>query len=83
MIKIGLTEIEIAVLRAMHSRLIYGKSHKKIETVTRSGFPSHLRKEVKKAIQSLIKKEYVSWYHKPESVQLNKEKYDEIEKLVR
>jgi len=80
---IELSEIEIATLKVMHSRLVYGKNHKKIETVMRSGFPSHLRKEVKKAISSLIKKGYIIWYHKPESIQLNKERFGEIEEIAR
>ena len=85
MIKIeNLNDIEVAVLKTMHSRLIYGKHHKKIETVMRSGFPSHLRKEVKKAIFSLIKKEYILWYHRSDnSVHLNKDKYGEIEEIVK
>ena len=75
--------IEAAVLKAMHSRLIYGKNHKRIDTIMRSGFPSHLRKEVKNAIFSLIKKGYIIWYHRAdESVQLNKERYPEIEDIV-
>jgi hypothetical protein len=79
-----LNEIEIAVIKAMHSRQIYGKHHKKIETITHSGFPSHLRKDVKKAVLSLIKKELVVWYHKSDkSIQLNKEKSSEISKIVR
>ncbi len=84
MIKITeLTDIEVTVLKVMHSRQIYGKNHKKIVTITRSGFPSHLRKEVKKAISSLIKKEYIIWYHKPEDIQLNKELYSEIDEIVK
>jgi len=83
-IKIEINEIELAVLKAMHSRLIYGKNHKKIETVMRSGFPSHLRKEVKKAILSLIKRGYILWYHRADnSIHLNKEKYDEIDEVAR
>ncbi len=68
----------------MHSRLIYGKHHKRIEIVMRSGFPTHLRKEVKKAILSLIKKSYILWYYRADnSIQLNKEKFDEIEEVAR
>jgi len=79
-----LTEIEKTVLKVMHSRLVYGKHHKKIETVMRSGFPSHLRKEVKKAILSLIKKGYILWYHRDDkSIHLNKELYPEIEKIYK
>ena len=83
-IKIEINEIELAVLKAMHSRLIYGKNHKNLEPVMRSGFPSHLRKEVKKAILSLIKRGYILWYHRADnSIHLNKEKYDEIDEVAR
>ena len=79
-----LNEIEIAVLRAMHSRAVYGKNHKRIETIIHSGFPSHLRNEVKKAILSLIKKGYILWYHTADkSIHLNKELYSEIDRIVR
>ena len=79
-----LNEIEIAIIKAMHSRQIYGKNHKRIETITHSGFPSHLRKEVKKAILLLIKKGLVVWYHKSDnSIQLNKEKLFEISEIAR
>ena len=81
---IELIDLEIAVLKAMHSRLIYGKNHKRIDTITRSGFPSHLRGAVKKAISSLIKKGYIIWYHRAdESIQLNTEKFNEIEEIVK
>lgn len=84
MIDIELNETETAVLKAMHSRLIYGNNHKRIDTITHSGFPSHLRGDVKKAIFSLIKKGYVIWYHKADnSIQLNKEKFNEIEEIVK
>jgi len=67
----------------MHSRLVYGKNHKKIETIAKSGFPSNLRGEVKKSILSLIKKGYIVWYHRADNaIQLNKEKYAEIEEIA-
>ena len=49
----------------------------------RSGFPSHKYKEVKKAIHSLIKKGFIIWYNKSDkSIQLNKDKHIEIEKII-
>jgi len=81
---VDLTEIEEAVLKAMHSREIYGKNHKKVETIMHSGFPSHLYKEVKKAILSLIKKRYILWYDKSSNaIHLNKELSSEIAKIVK
>ena len=52
----NLNEIEITVLKVMHSRSIYGAKHIRLEKITKSGFPSHLRGKVKDAIYSLIKK---------------------------
>lgn len=85
MIKIvDLSETEKSILKVMHSRLIYGKNHKRIETVMRSGFPSHLYKEVKNAIFSLIKKGYILWYHRADkSIHLNKELFSEIERITK
>ena len=48
------------MLKVMHSRLIYGKNHKRIETVMHSGFPSHLLKEVKKLFSRLLRKDLLS-----------------------
>jgi len=79
-----LSEIEISVLRVMHSRRVYGKNHKRVENIIHSGFPSHLRNEVKKAILSLIKKGFILWYHiADKSIHLNKELYSEIDRIVR
>ncbi len=76
--------MEIAVLKVMHSRKIYGANHKRLETVMKSGFPTHEYKNVKNAIESLIKKGYVQWYHRAdESIQLNKEFYQEIDCIVK
>ena len=84
MIKLELEQIEIAVLKVMHSRRIYGKNHKRIETVTSSGFPKHEYKNVKNAIISLMKKGYIVWYHKADkSIQLNKNRYQEIDNIIR
>ena len=81
---VELNDIEKTVLKVMHSRSVYGRHHKRIETVMHSGFPSHLRKEVKKAILSLIKKSYILWYHRADkSIQINKKLYSEIDKIIR
>ena len=73
--KIELTDIEIEVLTVMNARLIYKPDHKKIETITRSGFPSDQRGNVKKAIKKLIKKRFIIWYNRSKNaISLNKEK---------
>ena len=45
----------------------------------RSGFPSHFRHKVKKAIHSLLNKGLVIWYNRSRrAVQLNRNKMTEI-----
>ena len=79
-----LEDFEIAVLKVMHSRKIYGKNHKRMETILKSGFPKHEIKNVKKAIESLLKKGFIIWYHKADkSIQLNKNLYQEIEAIIK
>jgi len=79
-----LDEFEIAVLKVMHSRKIYGANHKRFETVMKSGFPTHEYKNVKSAIESLIRKGYICWYHRADkSIQLNKELYQQIETIIK
>jgi len=79
----NLTETEIAVLKAMHTRAIYKPNHKKVEIIMRSGFPSDQRGNVKKAIKTLIKKRFIMWYNRSkDAIQLNKEKSQEIIKIL-
>lgn len=80
----GLNDTEISVLKVMHSKLIYGKNHKKIETIMRSGFPKHIYGDVKKAIKSLIKKDYILWYDKSrKAIHLNKDRFSEIGEITK
>jgi len=49
----------------------------------RSGFPSHHRGDVKKAIYKLINKGFVIWYNRSKNaVQLNRDKMAEILRMV-
>ena len=83
-IKENFTEIEIAVLRVMHSRSVYGSHHKREDTIINSGFPSDKKGEVKKAIKSLKKKNYILTVKKSEkAITLNKELFSEIAELVK
>jgi len=79
-----LNEIEITVLRVMHSRRLYGAKHIRLEKVIRSGFPSHLRGDVKKAIESLIKKGYINYAKKSkDAIQLNINLSKDIQELAK
>ena len=67
----------------MHSRNLYGAKHIRLEKVTRSGFPSHLRGDVKDAINSLVKKGYILYAKKSkDAIQLNKDKLGEIQRII-
>ncbi len=78
-----LDPFEIAVLKVMHSRSVYGTHHKKIETIMKSGFPKHELKNIKNAIYSLIKKGFIVWYNKSKKdIQLNKNKAEEIVEII-
>ncbi len=55
-------DLERAVLQKMHSRKRWGKFHIRREKVIRSGFPSHLRGEVSKTIDILIKKGWIAYH---------------------
>ncbi len=49
----------------------------------RSGFPAHLRGEVKKTIYNLINKGFVRWYDRSRNaVQLNSDKMAEILQMI-
>jgi len=79
-----LTELEVTVLKVMHSRRLYGAKHIRLERVMRSGFMPHQYGEVKDAIQSLIKKSFIIYVKKgKKAIQLNKEFLSEILEVVK
>ena len=79
-----LSSTEVAVLKTMHSRRLYGSKHKRIETVMRSGFPKHLLGDVKKAIYDLINKGFVVYAKKDKkAIQLNIKRCHEIMEIVK
>lgn len=83
MAKNGLTDMEVSVLKVMHSRGIYRSRHKRIETIMRSGFPSHLLGDVKKAVKKLIAKGFIILVKKDVgAVTLNIRKHKEIKKII-
>ncbi len=82
--KENLSELEISVLKVMHSRCVYGKHHKRETTIINSGFPSDKKGEVKKAIKSLNKKGYILMVKKDKkAITLNKKLYNKIENIVK
>ena len=52
-------EYHIDILRKMFKRNIIGKNHKGINVIL-EGFPRHHRKELKKALEHLCKRGYVT-----------------------
>jgi len=84
--KIQLIEsLMIRVLKAMHSRRIYGSNHKQFETMMRScSVGSDQLGLVKEAIERLLKFGYVVWYDKGrKAIQLNKKLSGEIDRIIR
>lgn len=74
--------IKKEVITEMYKRKLFGSNHKEIITITRSGFPSDKRGEVKEAIHELIKEGLIVYYDRARNaIQLNKERIDEIEKI--
>ena len=77
-------DFEVAVVKVMHSRRVYGAKHIRLENIVRSGFRSHEHGEVKKAINNLIKKGIILYAKKSKNaIQLNKNKLKEIMEIVR
>ncbi len=55
-----------------------GAKHFRIDNLT-SGVPSHVRGEVKKEIENLIRKDYIRWYNRSKgALHLNLDKLPEI-----
>ncbi len=80
----GLKEFEIAILKVMHSRSLYGAKHIRLEKVMKSGFMPHQYGDAKKAIYSLIKKSFVVYAKKGKNaIQLNKNFLAEIQEIIR
>ncbi len=80
----SLNNFEIAILKVMHSRRLYGAKHIRLERVMKSGFMPHQYGDAKKAIYSLIKKSFVVYAKKSKNaIQLNKELLSEIQEIIR
>ncbi len=81
---IELNDFEIAILKVMHSRRLYGAKHIRLERVMKSGFMPHQYGDAKKAIYSLIKKSFVVYAKKSKNaIQLNKELLAEIQEIIK
>lgn len=76
-------ETEIIILKKLKIKRVWGSKHLRLETILKSGWEPHEKGLVKKAIKSLIKKEYLLWAKKEKkALQLNKEKAKEIFSLI-
>ncbi|MBI2672002.1 hypothetical protein HYX16_03660 [Candidatus Woesearchaeota archaeon] len=76
-------DFEKSVLKAMVARDLWGSNWMKIDTIVRSGFPSHLRGEVKKTIHNLLRKGYIIWYDRSrKGIQLDKNYLEGIFKII-
>ncbi|MBS3127985.1 hypothetical protein J4410_02480 [Candidatus Woesearchaeota archaeon] len=80
----SLNDFEIAVIKAMHSRKVYGSKHIRLEKIMKSGFMPHQYGESREAIESLLKKSLIIYAKRSkDAIQLNKEKLSEIYAVVR
>lgn len=80
----NLNEFEMAILKVMHSRRLYGAKHIRLEKVMKSGFMTHQYGDAKKAIYTLIKKSFIVYAKKGKNaIQLNKEFLAEIQEIVK
>ena len=77
-------KIKATILYHLRRKRIIGAKHTHFDTL-KTGFPSHLGKEIKKISEELIRQEYI--IKKPTSyglqVSLNKEKLKEIEEFIK
>ncbi|MCW4003792.1 MAG: hypothetical protein NWE95_07770 [Candidatus Bathyarchaeota archaeon] len=77
------TRLEIAILQKMYEHNLIGEKHTSEDNIPK-GFPKHLRGDVKKALDKLIRKGYVL----PKitsyglEVSLNPRRIAEIRKLI-
>jgi len=75
-------KLEKYLLEKMLRKRIIGSKHIRYENIV-SGVPSHEIKNLKKTIESLLKKEYLVWYNKSKKeIQLNKYKLKEIKSYL-
>ena len=75
-------KLEKNLLEKMLRKRIIGSKHIRYENII-SGVAVHELKELKNAIESLLKKEYLVWYSKSKkAIQLNKNKLKEIKKYL-
>jgi len=83
-ILMDLTDLEITVLKVMHSRRLYGAKHIRLEKVMKSGFMPHQYGDVKKVIHNLVKRSLIRYAKRSKkAIQLNKEFLSEILEAVK
>lgn len=71
------------IIYRLHQRRAYGSKHLGKDVLLHSGVPSHLRGEVRKELDALIREGIVIYYDKGrEAIQLNIEKTEEIRKIL-
>lgn len=71
-------KLEKYILEKMLRKRIIGKKHIRYENIV-SGIPSHEIRNLKTAIETLLKRDLLVWYNKSKrAIQLNKDKLKEI-----
>ena len=75
-------KLEKYLLEKMLRKRIIGSKHIRYNHIV-GGVPSHEIKNLKSAIEALLKKGYLAWYSKSKkAIQLNKHKLKEIKEYI-
>jgi len=76
------SDLEVAVLSKLLSRKRIHTYHIRFDTVLKCGWKAHEKHLVKKAVESLLKKDFLRWVKKnKKALSINKEKVTEIVKI--
>jgi hypothetical protein len=79
---IEITSIERLVLQKLLNRKVIHSHHIRLNTLMNCGFKPHEKGEVKRAVYSLIKKDFIHWVKKSKkALSLNKDKITKITSL--
>lgn len=76
------SDLEIAVLTKLYSRRRINTYHIRLDTVLKMGWKQHEKNLVKKAVENLIKKDFIRWVKRgKKALSINREKLREVRRL--
>jgi len=75
----NLSDIEVATLGKLLSRKKIHSNHIRLNTLLKCGWKPHEKGQVKEAVKSLIKKDFIRWVKRgKQALSLNKEKVAQV-----